>query len=130
MAIRFYDLLRSAINIFLGIISFFLLFRILFLLFSANQATPLVAWVLNVSSFFMTPFAGILPDIRVSGGILDMVAVVTLLAYLLLGYLVLSLIQNLVDQEIAVREEEHSASMHYHEIERPEGFPRRRRVRP
>lgn len=115
MLIRIYELLRSIINAVMAIIAFFLLMRIILLFFSASQGTPFVSWVMSVSGVLISPFAGIVPNPFVSTGILDIVSIITLFAYLIIGYILLSILQGLSEPQIM--EEERQASVHYHEID-------------
>ncbi len=107
--------MKALTNAILSVIAFFLLLRVLFLFFSLNPTTPFVAWILNISGFLMIPFAGIVPNLKVITGILDIVALITLLVYLLVGYLLVSLLESLVEPEIVERE--HESIAHYHDIE-------------
>lgn len=116
MTLSLYNLFKNVINILLGIIAFFLVLRIVFLLFSANPATPFVSWILGVSSFLISPFFGITPNIGVATGVLDVVAAIALLAYLFAGYLIVAILRGLAQPQI-LREEEYDASR-YHDIDR------------
>lgn len=113
MSLRIYEAFKGLINIFLGLIAFFLVLRIIVRLFSANPQTPFVEWVLKVSEFLMTPFNALVPDVWVQTGILDIVAIITLAVYLLLGYLLLSVLQGLINPKII---DEYAT--HYHDIEK------------
>lgn len=115
--IKGYDLARAMINGILLVISFFLVLRMLFLFFSANQATPLVAWVLAVGASLDTPFAGIAPNLSVRTGVLDIVSIISLVLYLLLGYVLLAAVAGLSERAI---ESEHRGTVHYHDIDRDE----------
>jgi YggT family protein len=87
------NIIVTFLNILLGVGAFFLGLRIVLRLFSANPATPFVSWIYNVSERFMSPFHGIFPDIPIAGGVVfDVVALLTLLAYTLITYLVIGLI--------------------------------------
>lgn len=115
MTLRVYELVRTIINAILAIVAFFLMLRIVFLLFSVNQATPFVSWILSVSGFLIAPFAGIVPNLGLATGVVDIVALISLLAYFLVGYLIISLLHSLLETRIT--EEEHEATTHYHDIE-------------
>ncbi len=103
---RIYILARSIVNILISIISFFLVLRIIFLVFGANQGTLVVAWTLSISHFLMTPFAGIAPNVALSIGVLDIVAIISLLFYLLIASLVLMVIHDLSISTTPIEEEE------------------------
>lgn len=115
--IKGYDWLRAIINGILLVVSFFLVLRVLFLFFSANQATPLVAWVLAVGASLDSPFAGIAPNLTVRTGVLDIVSIVSLILYLLIGYVLLAVVAGLSEQSL---ETEHRGAVHYHDIDRDE----------
>jgi uncharacterized protein YggT (Ycf19 family) len=114
MNLRLYELLRTLINIALSIITFFLITRVVLRFFSTNPQTPFVQWVFSISNSLISPFANIVPDINTPTGVLDIVTLVTLLAYLIIGYIVLSIIEGLTTPEIV--EEEDSRVAHYHDI--------------
>lgn len=92
----FHDFLVKLLNLFLAIVGFFLLLRFLFRLLSANSATPFVAWIYDISSTLMSPFRGIFPNPTVptaqGTAIFDVVALVAFIAYALLVYLLIALI--------------------------------------
>ena len=88
-------LFTRIINLLLGVATFFLGARIIFRLFNANAATPFVGWVYRVSDSLMYPFSGILPDYSLtSAATIDIVAIIALIAYALLAYIVVSLINS------------------------------------
>ncbi len=82
------------IDLIFGIIEFVIGLRILFELFSANASSPIVSWLYAVSRTLLYPFQGIFPSPVLSGGfILDMSAIVALLAYALLAYFISELVR-------------------------------------
>lgn len=96
MTWTYHDILVRLLNLFLGIVGFFLILRFIFRLFSANQGTPFVSWIYDVSSVLMSPFRGIfvnptLPTIQGSA-VFDIVAIVAFLFYALLVYFLIALI--------------------------------------
>lgn len=117
MTLRIYQMMRSVVNTVLGVVAFFLLLRVVFLFFSVNSATPFVSWILGASKILMSPFANLVPNYPVATGVLDITAMVTLFAYLLLGYIVLSIFESLSESRVM---ENSRASVHYHEMERDE----------
>lgn len=126
MNLRIYTLFKVLINTVLTAVAFFLLLRVLFLFFSANLATPFVAWVLTISNFLMTPFAGIAPDLSVSTGVLDISALTTLLVYMVAGYILLSAVDRLARPQITEEEE----IAYYHDMESEEDRKHSRRPHP
>ncbi len=114
MPLRLYNFFAAIVNILLTITGFFVGLRIILRLFSANPATPFVSWIYSISDFFVTPFRGIFPTFNLQTGVLDLVAVIALVGYMLLGYLVLELFKNLA---ISSTEENIHSTAHYHDID-------------
>ncbi len=96
MAWSFHDILIRLLNLFLGLVSFFLIIRFALRLLAANPATPFVSWVYDVSGTLMSPFRGIFtnPTVPTVNGqaVFDIVALVTFLFYALLVYFLIALI--------------------------------------
>lgn len=96
MTWTYHDILVRLLNLFLGIVGFFLVLRILFRLLSANSATPFVAWIYDVSGILMSPFRGIFinPTVPTVSGqaIFDIVALVAFVFYSLLVYFLIALV--------------------------------------
>jgi uncharacterized protein YggT (Ycf19 family) len=102
------NVLLTILNLIIGFISLILGFRILFKLVSASSATPIVQWVNNLSDKFIYPFHGLFPDIPITAfSTLDIVALISLLAYSLIGYLIGLAITSLVPVE--------TVTTHHHE---------------
>lgn len=119
MTLRIYESIRTIINVLLGIVAFFLVLRVLLRLFDASPIAPFVSWIYNISSSLMAPFAGMVSDIAIPPGVLDMVAIIALVVYLIAGSLILSLLRGLVRTEVV--EDRHIRTAHYHDIENDEG---------
>lgn len=126
MNLKFYELLRTLSNVVLSIITFFLITRLVLRFFSTNPSTPFVQWIFNISNALMSPFANIVPNLTTQTGVLDMVAIITLLAYLIIGYALLSIIESLIEPHLVERED--SRVVHYHDIPqvRKHKYPRRK----
>lgn len=114
MQLRLYELLKTLVNMVLSLITFFLIMRVVLKFFSTNPQTPFVAWIYAISDYLIRPFAGIVPNINTNTGILDIVTLISLLAYLVLGYIILSIIQGMT--VAAIDESEYPATTHYHEV--------------
>lgn len=85
--------IAGIINTIVGIIELFLLVRIVLELLGANAAAPIVAWTYAVSGAFMGPFVGAFPGLYLtSNSVLDVVAVVAMIGYALLGWLLVELL--------------------------------------
>jgi uncharacterized protein YggT (Ycf19 family) len=102
----------TILNIGLGLIAFFLGLRVVLKLFGANGETPIVSWVYGITERLIYPFSGIFPNLTVGGGLVDIVALISLAAYMLLGYLIGALIDSLIRPPVA---HEHSdGTVHSH----------------
>lgn len=123
MPSRLLSILIILVNTTLAILGFFIGLRIFLKFFSANPATPIVAWVYSLSSNLIYPFTGIFPDISTQIGVLDMVAIIALAGYTFFGALLIWLLNT-----FAITEEEISshpaANTHYHEIDNPKSYSR------
>lgn len=96
MTLTIRNLIVYIINIGLGIVTFFLGFRIIFQLFAANPNTPFVSWIYSTSLDLMSPFLGIFPNLNVGGGsVFDLVALITLVAYTVITQLLVAVIDAL-----------------------------------
>ncbi len=127
--IRLYQLLKTLINLVLSVVMFFLVTRLVLRFFGANPSTPFVQWIFNISNFLMFPFANIVPNVVTQTGILDMVAIITLLAYLIIGYLILGAIESSTQTAEVIEEEEeyeYPKVAHYHDV--PTSHRRKRQV--
>lgn len=67
-----------------ALISFVLIFRILFKFFAASPYSPFVAWTYTVSGNLVAPFGGIIPSLPLGGGaLLDFPAIISVIVYLI-----------------------------------------------
>lgn len=75
-------------NLVFGLIELIIGLRIILKLFGANPDTPFVAWINAVSDSLIYPFQGIFPSPVLSGGfVLEVSAIIALLVYALIGYI-------------------------------------------
>lgn len=103
-----YIALQRLINIILAIITFFIGFRILFRLLAANPSTPFVSWIYSISDRLVYPFTGIFPNPSISNiGVLDVVAIISLLAYALVAYLITLVLDSAFNAYFAQRNHPH-----------------------
>ena len=94
----------SLMNLLLGVITFFLGLRFAFKLLSANPGTPFVAWIYSVSSYLMAPFNGIFGNLSLGqGGVIDIVALISLLAYTIGCYLIITLVDSVTTTRLVDR---------------------------
>ncbi len=85
---------RRVVVFVFGIVQVLILLRIVLLLVGANDDNGLVATIYDVSGLFVAPFEGVLgrDSVRNAGAVLDIAAVVALIAWTLLEALILGAI--------------------------------------
>src|SRR5271157_2294328 len=93
-----FRIIRAFINIFVGIIELLLTFRLIFKFLVVNAGTPFVVWLYGVTARLVAPFAKIIPDLKVSGFVVDFATLAALIMYAIAGYLIL-LIFSYPDKE-------------------------------
>lgn len=80
----------------IGIIEFLISLRILLKLLGASTAAPFVTWVYETTRPLLTPFEGMFPSSTLVGGMsLEVSALVALLVYAFIGFLLESAIHQL-----------------------------------
>lgn len=86
---------RRAVVFLFGIVQALIVIRIVLLLAWANQANDLVRFIYDTSAFFIGPFEGILRTNAISAGhsVLDIAALVALVGWTVLEFLVIALIR-------------------------------------
>ncbi len=90
------------INLVFGLIEIIIGLRIILKLFGANPNTPFVNWVYEVSRSLLFPFQGIFPSPVLNGGfILEMSALVALLVYALIAYLISEVVTFISFQSVS-----------------------------
>ncbi len=98
------DFARRLVTLLFGILQALIVLRIVLLLLGANQGNDLVAFVLNVTGPFVEPFRGMFRLDRVdgaSGTVLDVAAIVALVAWTLIEALALGIV-GLMDRRRTV----------------------------
>lgn len=88
-------LLKSFVNLIVGIVVVILGLRFIFRLFAANAGNGLVEWVYNSSAEIMSPFRGIFPTATVDGSVIDFPALFAIFIYMLIGFFVIYIIDSL-----------------------------------
>lgn len=84
--IRILDIVFSIITLLLGL-------RIVLRLLAVNPQAPFVAWIYGVNDRFIAPFRGIFPNVGVNNGqLFDISAIVAVITYAILYYLIKALI--------------------------------------
>ena len=84
-----FGIIRTFVNIVVGVIEFLLSLRFIFKFFAVNSSTPFVAWLYGATASLVSPFARILPDLKLGGFVIDFSILVALIIYVLAGYLIL-----------------------------------------
>ena len=89
------EIARRAVVFLFGIVQALIGIRIILLLADANQANQLVRFIYDASAFFIGPFEGILHTNAISAGasVLDIAALVALVGWTVLEFLVIALIR-------------------------------------
>jgi len=85
-------LLKSLVNLIVGIVVIILGLRFIFRLFSANADNGLVNWIYNSSAEIMGPFRGIFPTANIEGSVVDFPALFAMFIYMLIGFFVVYII--------------------------------------
>jgi uncharacterized protein YggT (Ycf19 family) len=83
--------LRTLINLVVGIIELLLIFRLIFKFLVVNTGTPFVAWIYNVTAPLVAPFAKILPDWKISDFVVDFATIAAIVVFGVAGSLLLML---------------------------------------
>ncbi len=94
------ELVKGLTNLFIGIVEVFLGVRFLFRLLGANPNNGFVSWLYEVSGQLLEPFRGIFPVEAVEPGyVLEFSTLFAMVAYGLLGFLVLTLVDALLPDD-------------------------------
>lgn len=94
-----FSALYQLIYLALGILEGILLIRFVFRMFGANPGSFFVRFVYDVSDFFMTPFYYIFPTSRVQTGFIEWPVLVAVVAYGLLVWVVIRIIDIMYTTE-------------------------------
>ena len=86
-----FRILRSFINVVVGVIGLLLTFRLIFEFLVVNTGTPFVAWLYGVTAPLVAPFSKILPNWEFSGYVVDFATVAALVVFAIAGGLLLML---------------------------------------
>jgi uncharacterized protein YggT (Ycf19 family) len=86
-----FRILRAFISLVVCVIELLLTFRLIFEFLVVNTGTPFVAWLYNLTTPLVAPFAKILPDWKFSGFVVDFATIAALIVFALAGYVLLML---------------------------------------
>lgn len=84
-----FGIVRTLVSLVIGVIEFLLLLRFIFKFFAANVGTPFVAWIYSTTASLVSPFARIVPDLKLGQFVVDFSTLVALIVYVFIGYLIL-----------------------------------------
>lgn len=94
----------TILEVIFDVIAILLAFRILLRFLGANPSTPVVNWLYDTTGSLIAPFAGIFPNGKISGFFtLDIAAIIALVVYSLIAYVVLGLISDFSARYVAHR---------------------------
>lgn len=89
------EVFRRATNVvwtIIGLIEILIGLRILLKLIAANPANGFVHFIYDFSGVFVSPFVGIVHDVRSGNAVLEINSLIAMLVYLLIGWIVVRLI--------------------------------------
>jgi uncharacterized protein YggT (Ycf19 family) len=86
-----FGIIRTLVNIIIGVIEFLLSLRFVFKFFVVNVGTPFVGWIYGVTAPLVAPFAKIVPDLKLGGFVVNFSTLVALIVYVLVGYLAIQI---------------------------------------
>ena len=98
------DTIRRLVWLLFGVLQALIVLRIILLLLNANEANDIVAFIVNVTDPFVDPFRSMFRLDQVSGAsgsVLDIAAIVALIAWTLVEALVLGIV-SLADRRSTV----------------------------
>ena len=86
------ELAGRVVVLLFGIVQVLIVLRIVLLLLNAREGNDLVAWILNTSQIFVSPFNGMLNTdaLKAGGSILDIAAILALVGWTILEALILA----------------------------------------
>jgi uncharacterized protein YggT (Ycf19 family) len=96
------DTIRRIVWLLFGVLQAMIVLRILLLLLNANEGNDLVSFIVGVTDPFVEPFRGMFQLDQVngsSGSVLDVAAIVALIAWTLIEALVLGIV-SLADRRV------------------------------
>lgn len=99
---RAFDLVYLVFAVIIGLI----LLRVLLKLLAANTAVPFTAFVYGVTDWLLAPFHGLLPMIASGRSVFEMSALIGILVYALLGYVLSRLFAIMFRRDVTVAHNE------------------------
>ncbi|MBI4079343.1 MAG: YggT family protein [Candidatus Levybacteria bacterium] len=109
-----YTFILRLTDVVFSVIALMLTLRVILRLLAANPQTPFVTWVYSASDGLISPFRGMFPNLALSNtAFFDIVAVVSLVVYAVLFYLLRSLVDAALSAETTDRRT-HLTDVHTH----------------
>jgi uncharacterized protein YggT (Ycf19 family) len=90
-------LLSLAIHVVTTVVEGFLSLRIILKLFGASTSAPFVRWIYETSEPLLTPFIGMFPSPKLTGGfVIEFSALFALTFYAFISYLAIEILDTLI----------------------------------
>jgi uncharacterized protein YggT (Ycf19 family) len=78
-------IIRSIIAIIFGAIELLLGLRFIFELISASARAPFIGWLYSTTDSLVTPFYGIIPNLRIAGFVINFSTLIALIIFIIIG---------------------------------------------
>jgi uncharacterized protein YggT (Ycf19 family) len=92
------------VNTIIGVIELALVIRIILELFAASPASQFVSWIYGVTQSLLGPFAGAFSNLALGNGAqLDLVAILAMIVYALLGWVIIEALALIFTSAATVR---------------------------
>lgn len=82
-------IISTFIRMVLGAIELLLTLRFIFKFFTLNPGAPFVSWLYRFTASLIAPFAGILPDVKLAGFVIEFTTLFALIIYVVIGHFIL-----------------------------------------
>ncbi len=89
-----FGIVRSIVSAVVGIIEFLLTLRFVFKFFAASAHATFVSWLYDTTAPLVSPFVGILPNLKLGAFVIDFATLAALIVYTLVGYFILQLFSH------------------------------------
>ncbi|EKE21781.1 MAG: hypothetical protein ACD_7C00126G0005 [uncultured bacterium] len=85
---------RTLISALVSIVEFLLSLRFVFKFFTVNAHAPFVAWLYDTTAPLVSPFVGIMPNLKLGEFVIDFSTLIALIVYVLVGYFILQMFSH------------------------------------
>ena len=89
-----FGVVRTLVNFVFGIIEFLLVLRFIFRFFEVGSGSSFVAWVYETTASLVSPFVGIVPNLKLGGFSIDFSTLIALIVYAFISYILLELFSH------------------------------------